>query len=129
MNPDDVLEDAHTILLVDWPTREVPDSLARAGYTVVSSDGPEEYNAYEVEDGEVVLRPVDGPPDQAELVYTHRPNDELPEIIDLAKQVGATTVWCQTDSEEASRIVESAGLAYVGRPAITDAVRRTGRLG
>jgi len=34
----------------------VPQSLARAGFAVVSHDGPgpDEYNAYEVRDGDVV---------------------------------------------------------------------------
>jgi predicted CoA-binding protein len=128
MTPDELLRTAETILLVDWPTRDVPDTLAQAGYHVVASEGPgpEDYNAYEVQNGAVVTRHVGSPPERAEIVYAHRPTDELPMIVELAKQVGARGVWCETGSVEARRIVESAELAYVDRPPIADAVRATG---
>lgn len=98
MTSDELLRTASTILLNDWPTRDVPDTLAQAGYRVVASEGPgpEDYNAYEVEDGV---------------------------IVDLAKQIGARAVWCETGSAEARSIVESMGLAYVDQPPIADAVR------
>ena len=51
-----LLRETKTILLVDWPSREVPDTLARR-FTVISNDG--------------------------------RPIDELPEIVDTAKSIGA----------------------------------------
>lgn len=124
----ELLRTAKTILLVDWPTRDVPETLAKAGYRVVASEGPapEDYNAYEVEDGAVVARHVAGPPDHAEVVYSHRPTDELPMIVELAKQVGARGVWCETGSVDARRMVESAGLVYVDEPPIADAVRAAG---
>jgi predicted CoA-binding protein len=125
MTPEQLLRGASTILLIDWPTREVPDTLTRAGYTVVASvgPGPEEYDAYAMGDGAVESRHVGRPPERAEIVYSHRPTEELPTIVDLAQRVGARAVWCETGSDEARRIVESAGLVYVDRPPITDAVR------
>jgi hypothetical protein len=30
-----ILRETGTILVVDWPTRDVPETLARAGYTVL----------------------------------------------------------------------------------------------
>ena len=124
MPTDSPLDSASTVLLIDWPSRDVPESLARAGLTVVSHDGPraDMYNAYEVDGAEVVARHVGSPPDRAEIVYTHRPLEELPEIVATAKQVGAQTVWCQTGSTRAREIVESAGLRYVDEPVI-DAAR------
>lgn len=118
-----LLDSTRTVVLVDWPSRDVPDSLARAGFTVVSADGPDEYNAYELVGDEVRPRPVDGLPDKADMVYTHRPIDEMPEIVEMATSLGARAVWVETGSEEAREIVEAAGLAYVSEPNIADAVR------
>jgi len=138
-----VLARTKTILLIDWPSRDVPDTLARRGFTVVSHDGPgpADYNAYEVEGDEVRVRPVGQLPERADLVYTHRPVDELPEIVDTAKSVGAKVVWIQSgrdntgakdphgcwlpqdESGRAREIVEGAALTYVAAPYIGDAVR------
>ena len=88
---------AHTsVVLIDWPSRDVPDVLARAGLTVISNDGPDEYNVYEREGAEVRVRSVEGLPKRADLVYAHRPLDELPGIVDAAKTLGATAVWLQS---------------------------------
>jgi predicted CoA-binding protein len=139
-----LLAGTKTILLIDWPSRDVPDTLARSGFTVVSNDGPGEYNAYEVEGGEVRLRDVGQLPKTADLVYTHRPIDELPEIVDTAKAVGANAVWIQSGrdksgakdprgcwlpesaSAKARGIVEGAGLNYIDAPYVADAVRGRG---
>jgi predicted CoA-binding protein len=141
-----ILAGARTILVIDWPTRDVPDTLARAGYEVVvhGGPGPEDYTAYDVVDGEVVERRVGRPPAHADVVYTFRPLDELPEIVDMAKQVGAGTVWVQSglsaagvkdpegcwlapeDAAGARALLEGAGLAYVDQPYIAGAVRARG---
>ena len=47
---------------------------------------------YVVEDGEVVAQHVGHPPAPAEVVHSHRPSDELPMIVELARQVGACAV-------------------------------------
>jgi predicted CoA-binding protein len=138
-----ILEDATTVLVVDWPSRDVPDTLARAGYTVVDKGGPEpdNYNAYELVDDEVVARRVGRPPEHAEIVYTHRPVEELPEIIAVANAVSAAVVWRQSglasdgtldphgswspegESRFARELVESSGLDYLDDVYIADAVR------
>ena len=142
MDIEQLLRSTRTVLLIDWPDREVPDTLARSGYRVVSHDGPssDDYNAYEIEQGEVVIRPLGRPPHHAELVYSHRPIEELPEIVEEAVAVGAAAVWIQsgldaegTDrrgcwlsaevSDRARMVVEAAGLAFVEAPYIVDAVR------
>jgi predicted CoA-binding protein len=139
-----LLAGTKTILVIDWPSRDVPDTLARSGYTVVSNDGPDEYSAYEVEGGEVRLRDVGQLPKTADLVYTHRPVDELAEIVDTAKALGAKAVWIQSgrdksgakdprgcwlpeaESARARGIVEGAGLIYIEAPYISDATRGRG---
>lgn len=138
-----LLDEARTVLLIDWPDRDVPDSLARSGYSVVSHDGPgpDEFNAYEIEGDGIRVRHVGRPPQQADLVYSHRPIDELPEIVETARSVGAKAVWIQSgrddaggkdprgcwlpeeESARARSIVEAAGLDYVDAPYIADAVR------
>ena len=128
---DRVLAESKSVLLIDWPSRHVPDTLTRAGLMVTSNDGPDETNVYELASDEVVLRPVDGQPEHVDLVYTHRPIDELPEIADTAMSVGAQAVWFQSgrdetgakdprgcwlphgDLERAREIVEAAGLTFI----------------
>ena len=136
-----ILAGARTLLVVDWPTRDVPDALALAGYEVVvhGGPGPEDYTAYEVVEGEVVERHVGRPPTRADVVYTFRPLDELPEIVETAVALGAGTVWVQSGVAEDGRkdpegcwlseaeaaaaraVVEAAGLRYVDRPYIAGA--------
>jgi len=118
----------------------VPDTLARSGYTVISNDGPGKHNAYEVEGGVVRARDVGRLPERVDLVYAHRPIEELPEIVDTAKSIGAKAVWIQSgrneagakdargcwlapeESSKARRIVEGAGQIDIEAPYIGDAV-------
>jgi predicted CoA-binding protein len=139
-----ILKAASSALLIDWPSRDVPDTLTRAGYAVFVKGGPEpdNYSAYELRDGEVVTRRLGRAPEQVDVVYSHRPLDELPGIVEMARGLGARTVWCQSGlassgandpkgywvpeekSLEARRIVESAGLAYVEDAYIADVARQ-----
>jgi predicted CoA-binding protein len=141
-----ILEAAASILVVDWPTRDVPETLAHAGFAVVvkSGPGPGDYSAYEWRDLEIVVRPIGHAPEHADIVYSHRPLEELPGIVSMAEQVGASAVWYQSgvatggvpdprgcwltddDSRSARSAVESAGLSYVDDTYIADAVRRRG---
>jgi predicted CoA-binding protein len=141
---EEMLRAARSILVVDWPSRDVPDTLTRAGYTVVVKSGPEpdNYSAYEMQDAEIVTRRVGRPPERADLVYSHRPLIELADIAAMARSIGAKAVWYQSGvdpggaedpagcwvSEDVSRqardTVESAGLAYIEDVYIADAARR-----
>ena len=138
-----ILKAAGSVLLVDWPSRDVPETLARAGFAVFVKGGPEPDNfwAHEPRDGAVVERHIGRPPDHVDIVYSHRPVGELPGIVRLASEIGARTVWCQSGlasagvddpkgcwvpdemSREARAIVESAGLAYVEDAYIADVAR------
>ncbi len=141
-----VLAGARSFLLIDWPTRKVPDTLARAGYEVVvhGGPGPEDYTAYEIADGEVVERRVGAPPAHADVVWTYRPLDELPDAVAAAARCGAGVVWVHSglgedggadpegcwlpadDAAAAKAVVEAAGLAYLDRPSLAGAVRSAG---
>lgn len=63
-------------------------------------------------------------PEHADLVFCHRPVDEMPGIIEEAVRIGARAVWVTDEvaCDEARRLVEAAGLAYVDAPPILDAV-------
>jgi hypothetical protein len=139
-----ILGRARSVLLVDWPSADVPDSLVRAGLQVIVKGGPQpdNYSIREVEDDTVVSRPAPAPPDHVDLVYCHRPLDELAGIVALAKRLGASAVWrqsgldpsgardpegCWTPAHDAARareLVESAGLDYVGDVYIGEAARQ-----
>jgi predicted CoA-binding protein len=139
----DLLASVRSVLVVDWPSRDVPDTLAIAGYDVVVSGGPEpdNYSAYESIDGEVVVRFIGRCPDRVDLVYAHRPLAELAGIVAMARALGATAVWWQSglsagggrdprgcwvgpdESAEARRHVEAAGLQFVDDVYIADVVR------
>ena len=122
----ELLRGASTILLIDWPSRDVPDSLARAGLQVTSEDGPGLYNAYQVDGVDVRRRRVEGRPARADLVYAHRPVDELTDIVEQAATLGARAVWLELGSPQARALVESAGLLYIDAPQIADAARAIG---
>lgn len=125
MDPHDLLRSARTVLLIDWPSRAVPDTLARAGFAVVSADGPDVYNAYELVDGEVQTRQVERPPESADVVYAYRPLDELGEIVELASELSARVVWMDHldggGSGQARAAIESAGMALVTDVSIVEA--------
>ncbi|MDQ4069650.1 MAG: hypothetical protein M3203_09325 [Actinomycetota bacterium] len=74
--PADILSDAETVLVVDWPSRDVPEALARAGLYVVvhGGPGPDDYAAYEDRDGDVVTRHLGHPPERADVVYVSAPS-------------------------------------------------------
>ncbi len=140
------LNDVHTVLVIDWPSKEVPESLAFAGFHVVvrGGPGPEDYSAYELKNGAVVPRHVGRPPEHVDLIYSHRPLSELPKIIELARSLGAKTIWtqsglsaagthdprgCWVPEEElraARNLVQSAGFNYVSEPYIVDLAREVG---
>jgi predicted CoA-binding protein len=76
--PEAVLRAARSVLVVDWPSRDVPDGLAAAGLEVVVKGGP---------------GPLDPRPEHIDLVYAYRPIGELPGIAAMANELGARTVW------------------------------------
>jgi predicted CoA-binding protein len=143
-----VLAEAKSVLVIDWPSRDVPASLAFAGFTVFvkGGPGPADYNAWQLDSGEPVSRPLGHEPSRVDLVYCHRPFGELPGIIALAGRLGARALWWQTgltsdgskdpsgcwvppgESHQARELAGAAALAYVDDVYIADAVRARGTL-
>jgi len=93
-----MLAQARSVLVIDWPSRDVPATLAAAGFdvTVKGGPGPTDYTVWEITDGEPVSRPLGRALDRVDLVYCHRPFGELPGIIALARRLGARALWWQT---------------------------------
>jgi predicted CoA-binding protein len=120
MNAEDVLRAAGSVLLIDWPSRDVPDTVARAGYAVTVKGGPDSYAVYEIV-GDDVLRTPCPKPSAVDVVYVHRPVEELPGILTLAAALGCQAVWVQTPDPRARLLVEAAGMAY-GEGSIVEAL-------
>jgi predicted CoA-binding protein len=142
-----ILTQAKSVLVIDWPSREVPATLASAGFrvTVKGGPGPADYAAWEIVDGELVTRPLSRAPEHADLVYCHRPIEELASIISMAQSLGAATVWRQSgltssgakrpdgcwtapgESRQGRDLAAAAGLGYIDDVYIAEAVRALGR--
>jgi hypothetical protein len=125
MTAEQVLRSARTVLLIDFPSRDVPDALARAGLSVMAQGGPgpEDFFSYQLDGEEVREVRTGGPPTGADVFYVHRPEDELPSIIADARDLGASAVWCENGSGRAREVVEAAGLIYVDGSSIVDVAR------
>ena len=138
----ELLRQARSILLIDWPSRDVPDTLAKAGFMVITDAGRGRgYVAHEVDRGTVAMREVEELPTTFDIVYAHRPISELPAVIERARALKAGVIWLQSgrdstgartatgcwlapaDSHKARQLVEAAGLTYVEGPYIADATR------
>ena len=129
----EILARCRSVLVIDWPSRDVPASLAAAGFTVTvkSGPGPGDYTAWEVAGGEVVTRHLGHAPEHIDLVYCHRPFGELPSIIEMARRLGATAVWRQSglnstgvkapdgcwlppgESQQGRELADAADLSYI----------------
>lgn len=136
-----ILAAVRSILVVDWPTKDLPETLVRAGYAVFvkSGPGPDDFVEYAQVDG-AVGREQTARPTRVDLVHVYRPLEELPGFVELAVDLGASTVWVLSGlapdgtrdrtgcwlppeaSATARRLVEAAGLVYLDRPYILDAV-------
>jgi len=102
-----ILRSARSVLVVDWPTRDVPDELAAAGLDVFIKNGP----------GPEDFAPRR--PERVDLVYAYRPVAELPELAAAARELGASSLWhgvpaSEAEAAEARQAVEAEGLRYVG---------------
>jgi predicted CoA-binding protein len=90
---------------------------------------PDDYYAYEVSGADVIERRTGKRPDHADILFSYRPLDELPGILESAVAVGARTLWFQNDGSaddasiaQAKARVSEAGLQWVCMP-ILDAAR------
>ena len=139
-----ILAQTRSVLVIDWPSRDVPAALAGVAgleVTVKGGPGPTDYTVWEVSDGEVVTRPLGRALEHADLVYCHRPFSELPSIIAMAQGLGARALWRQSgltstgakapdgcwtppgESQQGRELAAAAGLAYIDDVYIADAAR------
>jgi predicted CoA-binding protein len=143
VNPKEMFATVDTVLVIDWPSKDVPEALTLAGFHVIvrGGPGPEDYSVYELNKAEVVVRHLGRPPKTADLIYSYRPFSELPEIVATAKGFHAKTIWtqsglsaagvkdtkgCWVPEEElrlARNIIQSAGLDHITQPYIGDVAR------
>jgi predicted CoA-binding protein len=139
----EILARCRSVLVIDWPSRDVPAGLAAAGFavTVKGGPGPRDYTTWEVTDGEVVTRPLGAAPEHIDLLYCHRPFGELPSIIETAQRLGAMAVWRQSgvnstgarapdgcwvppgESQQGRELAEAADLSYIDDVYIAYAAR------
>ena len=112
----EILEAATTIAVIGAsrdPSKaggSVPAGLQRRGFRIIP------INPFADElFGERVYRSLSEVPMKIDIVDVFRPAADAPEIARQAVAIGAKALWLQLDirSEEARRIAEAAGLAYV----------------
>jgi hypothetical protein len=107
-------EEVNIILLVDWPSADIPCSLVQAGFTVYSysPDGYKQVliatakpvdrgvvHAAELRTGKdkLVFRPMDHSPESVDLVTIYRPPEEHAVIIrDHVIPLAAKSIWLQS---------------------------------
>jgi CoA binding protein len=140
--PQQILESAGSVLLVDWPSTAVPRALLEAGLAVYGAS-PAGYTRAELvveppagvrshpperpgDTGHLVFHRIDRRPDHVDLVHAFRPPDELAGILaDHAIPLGASALWLQPPvvSADARERAEAAGLAFVEGIDIVDLAR------
>ena len=147
MDTNEILRNVRAILIIDWPSTDVPAALTLAGFQVFvkGGPGPDDYESYELIDGKPVSSHLGRPPQSSDLVYSYRPLAELPEIISLAKTLHARTIWFQSgmsvagkedpkgcwlaeeERRRARKMVLAGGLDFVSEPYIADVARQLQR--
>jgi predicted CoA-binding protein len=115
-DPETIVREAKTIAVVgasndpEKYSHEVASYLMEQGYRVIPVNPTEE----EVLD-EPAYDTVDEIPEQVDVVDVFLPPEKTPEIAEDAVRAGAKVLWLQEgiENEEARRIAEEGGLAYV----------------
>ena len=79
----ETLRAAHHVVVQDYPDRDIPDSLTRAGFTVTIYGGPNPADVVvsELVDGAIVHRQTGRRPESADLLYVYRPLAEIDGIL------------------------------------------------
>ena len=95
----ETLRAARHVVVQDYPDRDIPDSLTRAGFAVTIYGGPDPADIVvsELVDGAIVHRQTGRRPDRADLLYVYRPLAEIDGILTDAQRLGVRTIWRQPD--------------------------------
>ncbi|MDO3628460.1 VOC family protein [Mucilaginibacter sp. BT774] len=112
-SPEQILKAAKSILLVDWPSANLPYALLKAGF-IVFSYSPDKYSEAKLrrekprnteglsifpvtDDGEefyASFEKLDGFPGTVDIVHIYRPEAELPGIVEKhVLPLGAKAIW------------------------------------
>ena len=82
--------------------------------------GPEDYFAYKLNGSEIAERRTGHRPEHADIVFSYRPLEELPDILATALEIGARILWFQNDGSadhkaiaRAEKSVRDAGLIWI----------------
>jgi predicted CoA-binding protein len=119
--PQQVLKNAQTILLVDWPGQSIPRSLLKAGKMVygyspggyskagmaanepVKTEGMAIFPPQKDEKGYLVFNKIDTALQRVDMVFIYRPEGEHELIFkDHVLPFGAKTIWLQPPVTSAS---------------------------
>ncbi len=112
-DPKQILAQARTFLLVDWPSPAVPRALLTSGFTVFGYSPhryskaeivpalPQDTNSHSVfpprdpsESGYLIFRQLPGRPTGVDVVAIYRPEKELPLILtEHLLPLGAKVLW------------------------------------
>lgn len=134
------------MLIVDWPSQDVPRTLIAGGFEVFSANlaagTASRYSvggssAAQQEDGVEVLPPqrdrdppllitrIDTMPDHVDVVALYRPAEEHARIVQRAVDLGARTVWAQLGplADDARSIAANAFLAVIEDMPIDEAIK------
>ena len=134
-----------SVLVVDWPSQDVPRELLAAGFDVFSAnlaagtasrytvgqrsvaqnaDGVEVLPPQRDGDPPLVISRVDALPEHIDVVALYRPAAEHARIAQRAVDLGARTVWVQlgTLADDARRIAADAYMAVIEDTPINDAI-------
>lgn len=133
----EILRAARHVVVQDYPSKDIPDALTRAGLSVTIYGGPNEADvvASELVDGEVVARPVRHWPEAADLLFVYRPLTEIDGILTDARRMGVRTIWRQPDlnGDDHDAVawrtrVEAANMAYVDTSDIVEVAQELARM-
>lgn len=133
------------MLIVDWPSQDVPRELLAAGFDVFSAnlaagtasrysigERPARQHADGVEvlppqrDGDppLIISRLAAMPEHVDVVALYRPAEEHARIAQRAVDLGARMVWVQlgTLADDARRIAATAFIAVIEDTSIEDAI-------
>lgn len=140
-DPVEILRTARTVVLHDWPSEDVPNALVGAGLDITFQGGPEPDDLYvtRLVDGRQETERVSRLPDHADIVYSHRPIDDMPRLLEEARRLGASTLWHQSgldergekdpagvhltedEAEQRAALAHEVGVDFVSAPYIVEA--------
>jgi predicted CoA-binding protein len=134
IDPKKILETTKSILLMDWPNTEVPRALLNAGFKVfcyspnhytqaeILTEYPNDVNQKNIfpprnkEEGYLIFRQLDGPPDSVDIVNVYRPEEEHAGIIaNNVLPLGAKILWLHppVTSAKTRSLAKEHGLLFI----------------